>query len=222
MLNRHTTSATQNRKRPVTNDEVIGHFRPIQTLLWEVIEDARELTSTQVASDAFPRLGRRAHLRRISGAARWMHVADGIVDRRGDLPDGYAVESTEEQHNQGQYIFRFPGGIFTVKRTPHKDPDDGKYLQEALEGFQDIALAAGIDADADLLVLLSVGANGEPKLLVEHPTLDKPMTIGLEALRTPAPVEAISPAHREIPQTKARSTRKAPAEGDSRTSATEA
>jgi hypothetical protein len=207
MANIHTGIDTQESTRTITNDEIVDQFQPVGDLLWEVIDDARELTSVEIAAAAYPRLRRSAHLRRISGSTRWMHVAEGIVERRGDLPDGFSVESTEEQHNQGIYIFRFPGGVFTVKRTPHKGPDEGAYLQEQIEGFEEVALEAGIDADADLIVFLSVSEAKEPRLIVTHPTLPAGLVVGLEAIRTPVVAQSIDP-DRTIPRPAVRSTRR--------------
>lgn len=205
-MNEHTAEITTSTvARPVDRDQIIEAFRPLATLLRDVITDARDLCDLDVAATAYPGLRRPSCLRRLSGYARWMHIAEGIVERRDELPAGFAVESTDEQHNGGRYRFRFPGGVFTVKRTPHRGPDEGRYLQTRLTGFEDVALDPSIDLESDVVVLISAGPRNEPRLLVTHTSLPSPLVIELRELADHQPV-AVGAA-REQPRTVVRSTR---------------
>ena len=110
--------------------------------------------------------------------------------------------STDHQHNGGQYVFRFPGGVFTVKQAPHQDADEGAYLQERLEEILAAApLAEGIDGTADMRVYLSVPARREARLIVTHTTLSEPMTITLSEIAARplvAPAASRRPARRRV------------------------
>ena len=194
------------RRRVVRREEVIAQFRPVAALLREVVAEARAAATIELVQAAHPALRRPAHQRRIGGCLRWMLVAEGLVARRTTLPAGFAVQSTEEQHNGGQYVFRFPGGVFTIRHQPHQGPDQGMYLQESLDLMAEADLADHIDGDADLKVFLDVPTAGDPRLKVTHPTLATPLVISLGELERPqAPVPV---ARRTAPRRRAvRSTK---------------
>src|SRR4051812_12431936 len=125
---------TSNGRAP-RREDVIDAFRPLAPILERVIRDARAQTTLEVMRAAVPTVKRESHHHRLCGNVRWMLIADGLVEAgaEGDFPVGFAVESSDLQHNSGQYVFSFPRGVFTVKRKPHKDDDDGIYLQERLD-----------------------------------------------------------------------------------------
>lgn len=165
----------------LTRDNVRHHFRPVLALLDEVIAAARAGSTLEKTAAANPDVSRTAHLHRLAGTKRWMRVADGLVENSERLPKGYGVESSEEQHNGGQYVFRFPGGVFTVKREAHRSDEEGAYLQEAFDGLE-LQSDSGTPT-ANAKVFLSVGKSGPAKLIVEHPTLAEALTIALDELR---------------------------------------
>jgi hypothetical protein len=135
---------------------------------------------------------------------------------------GFGVRTSDEQHNQGQYLFECPGGLWTVKQDPHDatDPEDGKYVQEELEGIRKQAgLAPGINGEDPLMIYLSV-TQTTAQLKVVHPTLEQPLKIPLADLVEPAePLKTRTPAT-PSPRARARSTRvkrtedKPPADAD--------
>jgi hypothetical protein len=167
----------------IERDDIKARFQPLMPLLNDVIRAARAATAWEVTAAAHPEVTRPAHLRRFSGAKRWVMVADGLVARATELPDGFCVHSTEEDHNAGKYVFGLPGGVFTIRREPHQAENEGQYLQLSLERVREEApLAEGIDAFADLLVYVRVPAQKAARLIVTHPTLDKPMVILLDEI----------------------------------------
>jgi hypothetical protein len=175
--------------RPPRREDIIQAFRPVSPLLREVIAHARKQTTTEAIKAAFPVVERESHQFRIAGNVRWMLVADGLVDRERRMPKGFSVESTDEQHNAGQYIFRFPRGVYMVKRKPHKEGEEGTYLQERLEEIlEETPFADGIDIKADLKVVLSVPANRMAKLIATHPTFERSMVIPIDDLDHEPPV----------------------------------
>lgn len=191
--------------RVITRDEVIAAFAPLRDLLHGIIDHAREQTTLERFAKIHPEIQREAGLKRLAGQARWILVADGLAATISSVA-GFGVSSTEAQHNSGQYIFGFPGGIFTVRREPHDehDPDDGKYLQEALvELLQQAELAPEVDADAPIVVYLSV-TQATAVLKVCHPTLSEIMKIAVGDL---TPVAQPLPADAKPRRARARSTR---------------
>jgi len=183
-------------KRVVKQAEVIEAFRPANKLLDDAVDSARRLTTLERYKQLHPEIGREAGLKRLAGQARWLLIADGIAASIGSLA-GFGVLSTEQQHNSGQYVFEFPGGIFTVRREPHDetDADDGKYFNEAFDGILEQAeLADGIDGDAPLRVYLSVSQKAAV-LKVCHPTLNGDvLKVPLTDLHVPAePMPGLSP-----------------------------
>ena len=193
--------------RLITREEMITAFRPLHAVLESEIAEARKVTTLKVIAARHPEITRQAHLQRIAGGNRWMLIADGLVRSVGPI-DGFSVLSDNAQHNQGQYVFGFPGGVFTVKREPHDktDPADGRYIAMTLEGILDQAeLAPGLDPADPITVYLSV-TDRSARLKVTHSTLSDPMTIPLADLAEPAePIAA--PAQQDRPRARARSTR---------------
>jgi len=120
----------------ILEDRLIEQLAPIGELLAELIDAAHSECTVQHVATAFPELRRPAHLSRLSGIAAWAHLADGLVeaDRQERFPAGFSVATTDAQHNAGRYVFRFPGGVFTVRRAPHDDEkDEGLFMQESFK-----------------------------------------------------------------------------------------
>jgi hypothetical protein len=168
-------------------------------LVEEAVEEARVASSQQAISDANPEVKRVAHLRRLAGTKRWMVLADGLVERASRFPDGFSVESTDADHNQGKYAFRSPLGICTVKREPHNEEEgQGKYIQEAIEGvLEQAALSPDIDPFAAVKAYISVPPEGAVRLIATHPTLAEPMIILIDEIdlgEGTGPVATINPS----------------------------
>jgi len=108
-----------------------------------------------------------------------MVLADGLVRRESSYPEGFSLESTEADHNQGKYAFRFPMGICTVKREPHNEEEgQGKYIQEAIAGVLEQAqLSPDIDVFAGVKAYISVPPEGAVRFIATHPTLGEPIVI---------------------------------------------
>jgi hypothetical protein len=193
--------------RVISREEIINAFRPLRETLETEIAAARALATLKAIAAKHPDVTRESHLQRIAGQVRWMLLADALVARVG-LVDGFSVLSTDAQHNQGQYVFAFPGGIFTVKREPHddSDPDDGRYLVMTLEGvLEQAGLAGNIDPADPIRVYLSV-TERRAMLKVSHSTLSEGMKIELADLAEPIEPIVPSPAA-DRPRARARSTR---------------
>ncbi len=199
-------------KREIKRDDVIEKFRPAVALLEEIVAHARGMTTTKRIAETHPEIEFEAGRKRLAGQLRWWLLAEELAKRIETIPD-FTVLSTEAQINGAQFIFGFPGGVFTVKRDPHdeSDPDDGRYLQEAFEGLlASVELADGIDAEEPIKVYLAVTAKNA-RLKVVHASLEGVMVIPLEDLA--APVEPIrrEPAPAQ-PRARATSARKPAAE----------
>ncbi|HEY2717932.1 MAG TPA: hypothetical protein VGI73_17100 [Solirubrobacterales bacterium] len=168
----------------VTREKLKVAFAPIVPLIEEAVEEARIASSRQVIAAANPEVKRLAHLQRLAGTKRWMVLADGLVRRKESYPDGFILESTDADHNQGKYAFRFPMGICTVKREPHSEDDgQGKYIQEAIEGVLEQAqLAPNIDAFAAVKAYISVPPEGVVRFIATHPTLSEPVVILIDEI----------------------------------------
>jgi len=194
----------------IERDDVKARFRPIMPLLNDVIDEARGATAYDVTSAAHPDVTRAAHLRRFAGSKRWVMVADGLVARAAELPAGFHVHSTEEDHNAGKYVFGFPGGVFTIRREPHQAENEGQYLQLSLDRVrEDAPLVEGIDAFADLVVYVRVPAQTAPRLIVTHPTLDKVMIISLDEIEPDDLGETVTPLRPDDPGMPPRGVRSA-------------
>jgi len=207
----------------IERDDVKARFRAIMPLLNDVIDKAREATAYDVTCAAHPEVTRAAHLRRFAGSKRWVMVADGLVTRAEELPDGFHVHSSEEDHNAGKYVFGFPGGVFTIRREPHQAENEGQYLQLSLDRVhEDTPLADGIDAFADLVVYVRVPAQSPPRLIVTHPTLDKAMVIMLDEIEPEdlgGVVTPLRPDDSGLPPRGVRSTREPRTEESQQTGA---
>lgn len=177
----------------ISRDEVKSAFAPLLPFIEEAVEEARVASSHDVIAKANPEVTRVAHLRRLSGTKRWMVLADGLVVRGPQMPEGFGIESTDLDHNQGKYAIRFPLGICTIRREPHED-DEGKYLQERIDGVLEQAqLAPGIDAFAGIKAYISVPPEGMVKLIATHPAFPEPMVILLDEIDAGGAVAAVRP-----------------------------
>lgn len=166
----------------ITRDQIKEAFAPIVPLIEEAVEEARLASSQQVIADTHPEVPRLAHRRRLAGTKRWMVLADGLVERAERFPEGFGLESTDEDHNQGKYAFRFPLGLCTIRREPHNE-EQGKYLQERIEGVLEQAqLAPDVDAFVGVKAYISVPPEGGVCLIATHPTLLEPIVILLDEI----------------------------------------
>jgi hypothetical protein len=194
--------------RVVTREEVIEAFRPLRPVLEAAVVWAHKHTTLERYAMLHPEHEREAGLKRLAGQARWMLLADRLVIDISGV-DGFGVRTSSEQHNQGQYLFECPGGLWTVKQDPHdaSDPEDGKYVQEELEGIRKQAkLAPGINGDDPLMIYLSV-TRTTAQLKVVHSTVREPLKIPLADLVEPAkPLDTRMPAT-PTPRARARSRR---------------
>lgn len=193
-------------RRVITRDEMIEKFAPARAVFQAAIDHARAMTTLERFAELHPELEREAGLKRLSGQERWLLVADTLVGTIGTVP-GFSVLSTDAQHNSGQYVFRCPGGALTVKQEPHDDtdPDDGRYIQDALPEIQEQAdLAEGVDPDEAIVAYLSV-TPARAMLKIRHCTLAEIMKIPIDDL-TPAATRATPKTDRQ--RSRARSTRK--------------
>lgn len=194
--------------RVVTREEVIEAFRPLRPVLEAAVVRARKLTTLKRYAELHPEHEREAGLKRLAGQARWMLIADRLATEILGFK-GFRVRTNDEQHNQGQYLFECPGGLWTVKQDPHDatDPEDGKYVQEELEGIRKQAgLAPDVNGDDPLMIYFSVTLT-TAQLKVVHPTLEQPLKIPLADLVEPAePLKTRTPAT-QSPRARARSRR---------------
>lgn len=166
----------------ISRDEVKAAFAPLVPFVEDAVEKARVASSHDVIANANPQVTRVAHLRRLSGTKRWMVLADDLVAQAPGMPEGFGMESTDADHNQGKYAIRFPLGVCTIRREPH-DEEEGKYLQERLEGVLEQAqLAPGIDAFAGIKAYISVPPEGAVRLIATHPAFPEPMVILLDEI----------------------------------------
>lgn len=157
-------------------------FEPIVPTLREVIASARMESRIEDVQQPFPTVGRLAHYRRLRGTVRWMVICELLRARAPGFPEGFGLASTELDHNQSRYAFRFPLGIFTVKREPHDETaKEGTWFTERLEGIaEQAALAPDVDAFAGVKAYVSVPAEGSSRLIFDHPTLEEPIQIALD------------------------------------------
>ncbi len=173
-----------------TRSGVIESFRPISTLLEEVVRTAQDASSEEKIRRAHPLVERYAHRSRAMGLVRWMVAADQLAARLVEAPDGFGCLTTDADHNQGKYAFSFPGhpgGAFMIRRAPH-EPGEGVYVQERLEGVVEQAPLAEQFKHSTLKVYLSIPPSGTALLIAEHPAWPEPVRIPLSELRTVAPI----------------------------------
>lgn len=146
-----------------------------------VVDQAQAGARYELVDAGIPSVHRVAHLRRLTGAARWMIAADAFVDQSLVWPAGFSVLTTEADHNGGRYAFAFAGGVWTVRRQPHGEKEGG-FLQERLEGVIEHAPLAPAFARAALKVFLSIPPVGAAKLIAEHRSWDESVVITLGEL----------------------------------------
>jgi hypothetical protein len=155
-------------KSQVSRGQFKSSFAPIVATLEEVIAAARDASGFKKIAAAIPEITRASGVSRVSGTARWILAADGLVDCVASFPQGFVLHSTDVNHNQGKYIFGFPLGVFTFKREAH-DAEKGAYLQETLEVLQELPTPPGVGAIAGLKVYISVPPKGAARLIVNQP-----------------------------------------------------
>lgn len=178
---------------PFTRDQLKAAFAPIVPVIEEAVEDARVASSSKAIADANPEVKRVAHRRRLAGQKRWMVLADGMVERAPRFPKGFVLESTDLDHNQGKYAFRFPLGVCTIKREPHEE-EKGKYLQERIDGLHEqLQLAPDVDEFVGIKAYVSVPPEGAVRLIATHPKLADPVVVLLDEIERDAS-PAIAPA----------------------------
>lgn len=152
-------------------DRLTVQLRPIAELMDDTIAAAYEKYSLTTLRDKLPEVGRDAHRARVSGLLVWQHVADGLVLAGTDdrLPDGFAVLTSDKQHNSGRYLFRFPGGLLTIRRTLHDDDkDEGQFMQESFAEMTDELDAAALpDAQDASRVWLKIAPAGASTFAAE-------------------------------------------------------
>ena len=106
---------------------------------------------------------RHAHRARVSGLLVWQHVADALVAAAaiGRLPEGWAVLTSDKQHNSGRYLVRFPGGLLTIRRAPHDEKGEGQFMQESFtEMTEELDKLAVPDEQEAARVWLKIAPNG--------------------------------------------------------------
>src|SRR5947209_2429143 len=119
---------------PTLAERLRAQLTPIAELMDDIIASAYEEYSMKALREKLPDVDREAHRARVSGLLVWQHVADGLVaaaaaDR---FPEDFFVLTSDKQHNSGRYLFRFPGGLLTIRRTPHDDDkEEGQFMQES-------------------------------------------------------------------------------------------
>jgi hypothetical protein len=173
----------------VSRGQFMASFAPIVPTLEEVIAEARAASDFKKIAVAIPEITRRSGISRVSGTARWILAADGLVDRVPSFPDGFVLHSSEANHNQGKYIFGFPLGVFTFKREAH-DAEEGAYLQETLEILQETPALTGAGVIAGLKVYISVPSKGAARLIVKQPNAEEPIEVLLDEFARPGKVVA--------------------------------
>jgi hypothetical protein len=148
-----------------------AQLTPIAGLMDEIIDTAHDQCSIKSIGETWPALRRDAHRARISGIVVWAHVADGLVEAAADdrFPEGFAVLTTDKQHNSGRYLFRFPGGVLTIRRTPHDDEKfEGQFMQETfremIEELDKAALPAETEASR---VWIRIAPNGATSFVAQ-------------------------------------------------------
>jgi hypothetical protein len=145
-------------------DRLTVQLAPAGALVNDVITDAYSGYSIKAVALALPNITRDAHRARVSGLLVWQHVADGLVAAvaAGRLPDGWAVVTSEKQHNSGRYLLRFPGGVMTIRRAPHDDEkDEGQFMQESFAEITEALDKAAMPDERELArVWLKIAPNG--------------------------------------------------------------
>jgi hypothetical protein len=145
-------------------ERLTAQLTPIAELMDASITLAYERYSIKALRTKLPDIARDAHRARASGLLVWQHVADGLValaaaDR---LPEGFAILTSDKQHNSGRYLLRFPGGLLTIRRAPHDDDkDEGQFMQESfVEMTKELDKAALPDDQEAARVWLKIAPDG--------------------------------------------------------------
>lgn len=153
------------------SERLTAQLTPIAELMDEVVTSAYQTYSVTALREKLPDVDRDAHRARVSGLLVWQHVADGLVmaaaaDR---FPDGFVVLTSDKQHNSGRYLFRFPGGLLTIRRTPHDDDkDEGQFMQESfVEMTEELDNAALPDEQEAARVWLKIAPAGASTFAAE-------------------------------------------------------
>jgi hypothetical protein len=146
------------------HQRLTAQLTPISGLMDEIIDTAHDQCSIKSIGKTWPGLRRDAHRARICGIVVWAHVADGLVEAAAEdrFPDGFAVLTTDKQHNSGRYLFRFPGGVLTIRRTPHDDEkSEGQFMQETFrEMIEELDKAALPDKTDAARVWIRIAPKG--------------------------------------------------------------
>jgi hypothetical protein len=197
-----------------TREAFVRDFRPIAALLDEIVGKARAGSSYNEVREALPVVERQAHLRRLCGSARWMIAADALVANRARFPRGFSVLTTDADHNSGRYAFEFPGGVWTLRREPHKEEEQGAFLQERLEGVIESAPLRPDLRELAVKVFVSIPVKGAVKVIAQHRAWADPVIVTLAELlvHDQTPVEISRPKR---PRPVVRSTRREQRETES-------
>ena len=145
-------------------ERLTTQLAPAAPFVSEVIADAYAKYSVKAVSVALPKVERPAHRSRVSGLLVWQHVADTLVGAAssGDMPVGWAVLTSDKQHNSGRYLLRFAGGLMTIRRAPHDDEkEEGQFMQEGFaEMIEELDKAAMPDEQEAARVWLKIAPGG--------------------------------------------------------------
>jgi hypothetical protein len=193
------------------DERMIQDLAPVAPLLDRLIESANTETTPKLVAQAFPGLRRPSHLRRVGGMARWAEVADGLVaaDHAGELPAGYSLGTDEADHNRGQYAFRYPGGVFTLRRSPHDDEQhEGVFLQQQFQEIVDLLDEQGApDADDAVRVWIKIRPEGNTTFTARDRYGHETTVTLHEILAAASTPPAIHPVTDVLPRTLVRSNR---------------
>jgi hypothetical protein len=187
-------------------ERLIEQLTPIAELMDEIIDTAYDTCSLRSIGDTWPRLRRDAHRARIRGIVVWAQVVDGLVDAAADgrFPEGFAVLTSDKQHNSGRYLFRFPGGVLTIRRAPHDDgKDEGQFMQETFREMIEELDKAALPDDSDAArVWIRIAPQGDTAFLAQD-RYGHQVTVPLadllqHAAATVQPVSATPPAATQV------------------------
>ncbi len=193
-------------KDPISRSTVEASFGPLVPIITDVVQTARAAVTYEVIRDAVPEIGRPAAYNRIRGYTRWLFIAEELVRRVPSMPTGFGGDSTEKHHNQGRYSFQWPLGLVTVRREPHEEDSQGLWFQERLDDvFEQLPLAAGVNAEEGVKAFISVPADGLVSVVFTHPTFEEPMSIALDEFGGD---ETVPLPKTDVKKTKVRSSRK--------------
>lgn len=142
-------------------DDIEDLLRQVAPLFLDIAQGA-QLAAADLPDTTWglTNLTRTASLNQVAGVARWRMAADRIVDRRGELPDGLMLATTDDEQNQGRYYLVSVDAaiVLTVKRKPHKDDEQPEALQMQIQGVKALAPIAYKD---EVVVYLAVPPLGK-------------------------------------------------------------